>query len=129
MLIEPRVIATGLVPDAPIGETDTPQWCSEPYARRMIRSILLFKFKPGTTDAQIEDFHRGLAAVPFEGRRHFEFHRDLRLTDDAMDAAVIADFDDEETYRAWADDPDHHSVRSQYLDPIRGQRERFLYKI
>ena len=35
----------------------------------MIRSILLLKFKPGTTDDQIEAFHRELAAVPFERRR------------------------------------------------------------
>jgi len=95
----------------------------------MIRSILLFKFKPGTTDEQIEAFHQALAGLPFEGRRSFAFHRDLRLTDDAMDAAVIADFDDEATYRAWIDDPGHHHVRSTYLDPIRGQRERILFEV
>lgn len=95
----------------------------------MIRSILLLKFKPDTTDEQIEAFHQALAAVPFERRRSFAFHRDLRLTDDAMDAVVIADFDDEAAYRAWADDPGHHHVRSTYLDPIRGQRERILFEV
>jgi heme-degrading monooxygenase HmoA len=95
----------------------------------MIRSILLLKFKPGSTDAQIEAFHQALAAVPFERRRTFEFHRDLRLTDDAMDAVVIADFDDEDAYRAWVADPEHHEVRSTYLDPIREQRDRILFKI
>ncbi len=95
----------------------------------MIRSILLFKFKPDTTDAQIEAFHQALASVPFERRRTFEFHRDLRLTDDAMDAIVIADFDDEAAYRAWVDDPAHNHVRSTYLDPIRGQRERILFEV
>ena len=46
-----------------------------------------------------------------------------------MDAAVLADFDDEETYRAWVADPGHHEVRSTFLDPIRAQRERILYRI
>ena len=95
----------------------------------MIRSILLLKFKPDTTDAQIEAFHQALAAVPFERRRTFAFHRDLRLTDEAMDAIVIADFDDEEAYRAWTDDAEHHKVRSEFLDPIREQRDRILFKI
>lgn len=94
----------------------------------MIRSILLLKFVPEATEDQIDAFATALAHVPFEGRRHFEFHRDARLTDDAMDAAVIADFDDEEAYRAWVADPGHHKVRSQYLDPIRQQRERLLYR-
>ncbi|WP_194895939.1 Dabb family protein [Catenulispora pinisilvae] len=95
----------------------------------MIRSILLLKFTPEATDAQIEAFGAALAAVPFQRRRHFEFHRDVRLTDDAMDAAVIADFDDEEAYRAWVADPGHHQVRSTYLDPIRAQRDRILFRI
>ncbi|NUP49394.1 MAG: hypothetical protein HOW97_19110 [Catenulispora sp.] len=95
----------------------------------MIRSILLLKFTPEATEAQIDAFATALSQVPFERRRHFEFHRDARLTDDAMDAAVIADFDDEEAYRAWLDDPGHHKVRSEFLDPIRKQRERLLFRI
>lgn len=95
----------------------------------MIRSILLIEFTPDATGEQIEAFGRALAALPFERRRHFEFHRDARLTDDAMDAAVIADFDDEEAYRAWVADPGHHEVRSTYLDPIRARRERILFRI
>jgi len=46
-----------------------------------------------------------------------------------MDAAVIADFDDEEAYRAWVADPGHHEVRSTFLDPIRAQRDRILFRI
>lgn len=95
----------------------------------MIRSILLIKFTPEATEEQIDAFGRALGALPFEGRRHFEFHRDARLTDDAMDAAVVADFDDEQTYRAWVADPGHHEVRATHLDPIRAQRERILFQI
>ena len=46
-----------------------------------------------------------------------------------MDAAVIADFDDEEAYRDWVADPGHHEVRSRYLDPIRARRDRILFRI
>ena len=94
----------------------------------MIRSILLLKFTPEATGAQIDAFASALAGVPFERRRHFEFHRDARLTDDAMDAVIIAYFDDEDAYRAWVDDPGHHKVRSEFLDPIRVRRERILFR-
>ena len=95
----------------------------------MIRSILLIKFKPDSTEEQIEAFHRELRGVDYEGRRHFEFHRDLKLTDDAMDAMIIADFDDEAAYRGWVACPGHLRVRGEFLDPIRGQRDRFLYEV
>ena len=95
----------------------------------MIRSILLIKFTPEATDEQIAAFGKALGDVPFERRRHFEFHRDIGLTDDAMDATVIADFDDEEAYRDWVADPGHHEVRSTYLDPIRARRDRILFRI
>jgi hypothetical protein len=95
----------------------------------MIRSILMVKFTPDATETQIEDWHQALAALPVPGRVHFEFHRDLRLTDDAMDAVVIADFVDEAAYRAWVDDAGHKDVRARYLDPIREQRVRLLYEI
>jgi heme-degrading monooxygenase HmoA len=95
----------------------------------MIRSVMMLKFKPESTDDQIEAFAAALGALPFPGRVHFEFHRDMRLTDDTMDAVVIADFLDEPAYRAWIDDPGHHHVRSTYLDPIRGRRERVLFEV
>jgi heme-degrading monooxygenase HmoA len=95
----------------------------------MIRSILLIKFTSEATDEQIETFGRELGALPFERRRHFEFQRDIRLTDDTMDVAIIADFDDEEAYRDWVADPGHHEVRSRYLDPIRAQRDRILFRV
>jgi heme-degrading monooxygenase HmoA len=98
----------------------------------MIRSILVIKFKPEAADEQIEAFAAALAAIPFEGRHSFEFHRSARLASDpgdSMDALIISDFDDEETYKAWLADADHHRVRSEFLDPIRERRDRFLYEV
>jgi heme-degrading monooxygenase HmoA len=98
----------------------------------MIRSILVIKFKPEATEAQIVAFAEALAAIPFEGRRSFEFHRSARLAadpGDAMDALTISDFDDEAAYEAWLADADHHRVRSEFLDPIRERRDRFLYEV
>jgi hypothetical protein len=98
----------------------------------MIRSVLVIKFKPGTTEEQIEAFGAALAAVPFERRRSFEFHRAARLSGDpgdVMDALTFSDFDDEEAYQAWLEDADHHRVRSEFLDPIRERRDRFLYEV
>jgi hypothetical protein len=98
----------------------------------MIRSILVIKFKPEATDGQIAAFADAMAAIPFERRRSFEFHLSARLASDpgdSMDALTISDFDDEEAYQAWLDDADHHRVRSEFLDPIRERRDRFLYEV
>lgn len=98
----------------------------------MIRSILVIKFKPEATEEQIEAFAAALAAIPYPGRRTFEFHRSARLASDpgdSMDALTISDFDDEEAYQGWLADADHHRVRSEFLDPIRERRDRFLYEV
>ncbi|MFL6114092.1 MAG: Dabb family protein [Catenulispora sp.] len=121
-------ITTGRFSDRAIDNSDGARERIRAMMPTMIRSIMLLKFTPEATEAQIDAFAAALAAVPFERRRHFEFHRDARLTDDAMDAAIIAEFDDDEAYRAWLDDPDHDKVRSEYLAPIRAQRERILIR-
>ncbi|OLE24879.1 MAG: hypothetical protein AUG49_12220 [Catenulispora sp. 13_1_20CM_3_70_7] len=119
---------TGHVSDRAIGYSDGAREQIRAMMPSMIRSIMLLKFTPEATEAQIEAFASALAAVPFERRRNFEFHRDARLTDDAMDAVVIAEFDDDEAYRAWLDDPGHDKVRNEFLAPIRAQRERILIR-
>jgi heme-degrading monooxygenase HmoA len=122
------MIATDRLSDRAIGDSDSGSAGTRAMIGDVIRSIMFLKFVPEATEAQIDAFATALANVPFEGRRNFEFHRDARLTDDAMDAVVIADYDDEEGYRAWLADPGHHKVRSEFLDPIRQQRERVLYR-
>jgi hypothetical protein len=95
----------------------------------MIRSFLLIKLKPGTSDGQVEAFLTGLAAVPFAGRRNAYSGRDLGLRDDAMDLVIVADFDDERTYQAWVVDAEHGKVRQELLAPIAERVERSQIRI
>ncbi len=83
----------------------------------MIQTILLFTLRPGVTDEQIEALRAGLAAIPFEGRYNMRLGRDIGLLDGAMDLAIVADYDDEDTYRRWFGHPEHARVRDELLAP------------
>ena len=95
----------------------------------MIQTILLFTLRPGVTDEQIEVLRAGLAAIPFEGRHNMRLGRDIGLLDGAMDLAIVAEYDDEDTYRRWYGHPEHARVRDELLAPIIDRRERCQIRI
>jgi heme-degrading monooxygenase HmoA len=90
----------------------------------MIRHVLLFRLKPGITEDQVEQMRAALARIPFEGRSNFVFGRDLGLREGNMDIAVLSDFPDEETYKAWANDPEHRRVTAELVSPLVERLER-----
>lgn len=90
----------------------------------MIQAILLFTLPPGTSDEQVEAVRQALSAIDFKGRHNMRFGRDIGLLDGAMDRAIVAEYDDEETCRRWFEHPEHVRVRSELLAPIVDRRER-----
>ncbi|MBO0713644.1 MAG: Dabb family protein [Acidimicrobiales bacterium] len=95
----------------------------------MIRHVLLFRLKPGVTDEQVDHMRAALAAIPFAGRSSFVFGRDLGLREGNMDVAVISDFPDEATYKAWADDPEHRRVTAESVSPLVERLERCQFLV
>jgi stress responsive alpha/beta barrel protein len=95
----------------------------------MIQTILLFTLRPGTTDEQVDALRTGLAAIPFKGRHNMRLGRDIGLLEGTMDFAIVADYDDEETYRRWFEHPEHARVRKELLAPIIDRRERCQIRI
>ena len=53
----------------------------------------------------------------------------IGLLDGAMDLAIVADYDDEDTYRRWFGHPEHVRVRDDLLAPIIDRRERCQIRI
>ena len=95
----------------------------------MIETILLFTLRPGVTDEQVEALRAALAAIPFESRHNMRLGRDIGLLDSTMDLAIVADYDDEDTYRRWFEHPEHARVRAELLAPIIARRERCQIRI
>jgi Stress responsive A/B Barrel Domain len=86
----------------------------------MLRHIAVLRWKPGTTDEQVELIERGLAALPerLPQLRAYAFGRDLGLREGNADFAVVADFDDEDAWRAYAQDVEHRRVIAELIAPV-----------
>lgn len=89
----------------------------------MIRHVAVFTWKPGTAASQIEELRRALSALPgtIPEIRRYCFGSDHGLGGNA-DFAVVADFEDEAGYRAFAAHPDHQRVIAESVAPIREAR-------
>jgi quinol monooxygenase YgiN len=86
----------------------------------VIRSIILLKFKPDTTEQQIADMMAAGEAMLKQqpGCRGYTLSRDLGLKAGRMSLAAIIDFEDEPAFRAYDVDEAHQSIRREVLAPI-----------
>lgn len=86
----------------------------------MIRHLVTFTWKPGTTTDDIDAVETVLAGLP--GRipsiKAYRFARDLGLDDGNSEFAIIADFDDVAGYEAYRDDPYHQEVIRTRIRPL-----------
>jgi len=82
---------------------------------------VLFKWKPGTTPAQIDEITAALGTLP--GRvpsiRSYTIGSDLGLSQPEVswDFSIVAQFDDEAGWRDYVSHPDHEAVRDQIVAP------------
>lgn len=90
----------------------------------MIRHLVLMKLRDGVSDERFEEVRAALDALRFERRLAFTMSRDAGLREGNMDAALIADFPDEQAYRDYDADPEHDRVRRELLAPIVERMER-----
>jgi hypothetical protein len=86
----------------------------------MLRHIAVFRWKAGTTDAQIEAIEEALAALParIPQLRAYRFGRDLGLREGNADFAIVADLDDEDGWRAYGEDAEHRRVIEELIAPV-----------
>lgn len=89
----------------------------------MIRHVVVFEWKDGTTAERVAQFASDLAALPAKipEIRDYRFGNDVGITDGNADFALVADFDDDAGYRRYATHPDHLPVIER-VKPIIGRR-------
>ena len=79
----------------------------------MIRSLALFKLRPGTDLDAVRKINEGLKSLKIEGMRSMLVGYDLGLRAGNFDYSVTCEFDDEASYRAYDLDPEHGKIRAQ----------------
>jgi hypothetical protein len=97
----------------------------------MLRHVVLFAWKPGVPKAQIQAFSDGLAALPdlVPDIRAFRFGPDARMGGGNEDFALVADFDDADAYRRYAEHPAHRHLIATLLVPLLGTRHAVQFTI
>lgn len=97
----------------------------------MLRHVALLAFTEAATEEQRRAILDGLAELP--GRipviRAYSFGPDRELNPGTYDVAVVADFDDEAGYRAYAAHPAHLRFIADVLRPILRTRTAVQYEI
>src|ERR1700752_943167 len=90
----------------------------------MIRHTVLFKWAADATDEQKKAAATEVAKLPsiVPSVRAFASGPDAGLNQGNFDFAVTADFDDEDGYVAYRDDPGHREVVQRYITPILDRR-------
>lgn len=78
----------------------------------MLKHVVLFKFKPETSEAQIEQLAAGLGALPgiVEEIREFVFGRDIIRSERSYDFGLVSLFDDRAALDRYQVHPEHQKV-------------------
>jgi len=81
----------------------------------MLTHIVLFKFKPETTEAEIQRLAEGLGGLPhvIEDIREFRFGTDVLRTERSYDLGLVSSFDDRDALQRYQVHPEHQKVVAQ----------------
>ncbi len=90
----------------------------------MFRHVVLFTWKPEATDAQRLALAEQLRKLPgvISTIRGYQLGPDAGINTGNADFAVVAEFDDEDGYLVYRDDPEHRRIITEYLRPILASR-------
>ena len=78
----------------------------------MLTHIVLFKFKPGTTEDQIQKMAEGLGGLPqsIDEIREFRFGADIIRSERSYDLGLVSSFDDHDAMQRYQVHPEHQKV-------------------
>lgn len=97
----------------------------------MLRHVVLFRWLPDAKPEDVAALESGLRRMPdlVPEIRRYEMGPDVGLIDGAYDFALVAEFDDEEGYRAYADHRDHRELVTELVGPILDRMARVQYEV
>lgn len=85
----------------------------------MLCHVVLFRWKPSTTDADVAAISLGLGELlpVIPEIRSYRFGSDVALNDGTYDFAVVAGFDTRDDYLVYRDHPAHRTLISERIAP------------
>jgi Stress responsive A/B Barrel Domain len=97
----------------------------------MIRHVVVFTWTDGMTPELEDSFAAELRALAptLPGLRAYHCGPDAGLNEGNFDFAVVADFDDAESYLAYRDDPAHQAIIARYSRPNTKSRAAVQYEL
>jgi hypothetical protein len=97
----------------------------------MIRHTVMFRWKAGTTRADVAALGEALGGLPaaIAEIRDFRFGHDIGVNDGNFDFVVVADFADTDDYLAYRDHPLHRALVSERIAPHVAERAAVQFDI
>jgi Stress responsive A/B Barrel Domain len=98
----------------------------------MLRHVVLFAWVPEATDEQKQRVIDELRTLPplLSGLRAYDIGPDAGVVQARnFDCALVADFDDVESYIAYRQHPEHRAIIERVIDPISRERVAVQYEI
>jgi hypothetical protein len=96
-----------------------------------VRHVVLFTWKPETTQEQKDTLMRRLAELPslVPEIKSYSYGPDAGINEGGHDFAIVADFADRDSYLVYRDHPDHRALIEECIAPIRDQRAAIQYEL
>ena len=97
----------------------------------MIRHVTLFAWIPEATEEQKKQVAEELRTLPplMKGLHAFHVGPDAGIIEGNFDFALVADFDDAESYLAYRNHPAHRALVDKVTSPITRQRVSVQYQL
>jgi hypothetical protein len=77
----------------------------------MIRNVVMFKLKDGYDAAEVAAIQDGLRGLDLPGCTSYTLGDDLGLREGNWSFGIVADFEDEASYRYYDAEPEHNRLR------------------
>jgi hypothetical protein len=99
-------------------------------ARVIFHHVVMFRWKPGTSAAQLAALERALAALPAQIRelRAYRWGADAKEAAGNFDFAICADFEDVEAWRAYVAHPAHQRLVAEHVRPLTAERAAVQFR-
>ena len=97
----------------------------------MLRHVVLMRWKPGTSDAEKQAVHEGLAALPaaIPEIRSYQFGDDLAIAAGNYAFAIVADFENAADFQTYAAHDLHQKLIAEHIRPILQDRAAVQYAL
>jgi quinol monooxygenase YgiN len=84
----------------------------------VVRNVVMIALKPDADLDAVDEIQSRLIALDTPGCVAYTLGNDLGLRDGNWSFAIVADFEDEASYRAYDTDPEHNRLRGELASHI-----------